>query len=89
VDGRQPRALPANGGASLSGACWKSCPPAVLELDARFDVAARSGKNFSRINRDIRFAKDKTPYHLHMYVKFSAPLPGEIEKWALYVRHCR
>ncbi len=42
--------------------------PAVLKLDARFDVAARSGKNFSRINRDIRFAKDKTPYHLHMYV---------------------
>jgi uncharacterized protein (TIGR02453 family) len=58
--------------------------PLVLKLDARFDVAARSGKNFSRINRDIRFAKDKTPYHLHMYVKFSAPLPGEMKSGQLY-----
>src|SRR5229473_1281101 len=58
--------------------------PAVLKLDSRFDVAARSGKNFSRINRDIRFAKDKTPYHLHMYVKFSAPLPGEMKSGQLY-----
>jgi uncharacterized protein (TIGR02453 family) len=58
--------------------------PAVLKLDPRFDVAARSGKNFSRINRDIRFAKDKTPYHLHMYVKFFAPLPGEMKSGQLY-----
>src|SRR4029077_1075683 len=36
--------------------------PAVLELDSRFDTTGRSGANFSRINRDIRFAKDKTPY---------------------------
>jgi len=56
----------------------------VLKLDARFDVAARSGKNFSRINRDIRFAKDKTPYHPHMYVKFSVPLPGEMKSGQLY-----
>jgi len=58
--------------------------PSVLKLDSRFDVAARSGKNFSRINRDIRFAKDKTPYHLHMYVKFAAPLPGEMKSGQLY-----
>ena len=57
----------------------------VLKLDARFDVAARSGKNFSRINRDIRFAKDKTPYHPHMYVKFSVPLPGEMKSGQLYI----
>lgn len=56
----------------------------VLELDARFDAAARGGKNFSRINRDIRFAKDKTPYHPHMYVKFSVPLPGEMKSGQLY-----
>ncbi len=57
----------------------------VLKLDARFDVAARSGKNFSRINRDIRFAKDKTPYHPHMYLKFSVPLPGEMKSGQLYI----
>jgi len=56
----------------------------MLKLDARFDVAARSGKNFSRINRDIRFAKDKTPYHPHMYVKFSVPLTGEMKSGQLY-----
>ena len=36
--------------------------PTVLALDSRFDTAARGGQNFSRINRDTRFAKDKTPY---------------------------
>jgi uncharacterized protein (DUF2461 family) len=35
--------------------------PAVLQLDSRFDTTGRTGANFSRINRDIRFAKDKTP----------------------------
>src|SRR6266480_4394430 len=34
--------------------------PAALELDSRFDTSGRTGANFSRINRDIRFAKDKT-----------------------------
>jgi len=58
--------------------------PAVLELDARFDTAGRSGSNFSRINRDIRFAKDKTPYRPQMYLKFSAPFPGEGETGELY-----
>src|ERR1700674_1330674 len=31
--------------------------PAVLQLDSRFDTSGRTGANFSRINRDIRFAK--------------------------------
>src|SRR5712664_3252064 len=44
--------------------------PAVLELDLRFDTSGRTGANFSRINRDIRFAKDKTLYKTHMYLKF-------------------
>src|SRR6266704_5383827 len=34
--------------------------PRALELDSRFDTSGRTGANFSRINRDIRFAKDKT-----------------------------
>src|SRR6476661_410000 len=51
--------------------------PAVLRLDSRFDTAGRTGANFSRINRDIRFAKDKTPYRAQMYLKVSAPFSGE------------
>lgn len=58
--------------------------PAVLKLDERFDATGRSGANFSRINRDIRFAKVKTPYRAQMYLKFSAPFPGEGETGQLY-----
>jgi len=58
--------------------------PAVLRLDASFDASGRSGANFSRINRDIRFAKDKTPYRTQMYLKFSPPFPGDSETGELY-----
>jgi uncharacterized protein (TIGR02453 family) len=58
---------------------------AVLKLDSRFDTSGRPGPNFSRINRDIRFAKDKTLYKTHMYLKFSVPAPGRRETGQLYV----
>jgi uncharacterized protein (TIGR02453 family) len=58
--------------------------PAVLALDSRFDTAAPGGRNFSRINRDTRFAKDKTPYRAQMYLKFCAPFPGDGETGELY-----
>jgi uncharacterized protein (TIGR02453 family) len=58
--------------------------PAVLELNENFDVSGRSGANFSRINRDIRFAKDKTLYKTQMYVKFELPSPGDRESGQLY-----
>lgn len=58
---------------------------AVLELDTRFDTSGRTGANFSRINRDIRFAKDKTPYRTQMYLKFSAPAARGQESGQLYV----
>ncbi|OLD81081.1 MAG: hypothetical protein AUF67_09535 [Acidobacteria bacterium 13_1_20CM_58_21] len=61
-----------------------TCP--ALELDSRFDTSGRTGPNFSRINRDIRFAKDKTLYKTHMYLKFSVPAPGRRETGQLYVR---
>lgn len=59
--------------------------PSVLDLDSRFDTSGRTGTNFSRINRDIRFAKDKTPYKTQMYLKFSVPAPGDGETGQLYV----
>jgi uncharacterized protein (TIGR02453 family) len=59
--------------------------PAMFDLDSQFDVSGRTGSNFSRINRDIRFAKDKTPYKTQMYLKFSVPAPGNGETGQLYV----
>jgi uncharacterized protein (TIGR02453 family) len=59
--------------------------PSVLELDERFDVRGRTGANFSRINRDIRFAKDKTLYKKQMYLKFQVPSPRNGETGQLYV----
>lgn len=59
--------------------------PAVLELDNEFDVCGRTGANFSRINRDIRFAKDKTPYKPQMYLKFERTMPADGETGQLYV----
>jgi uncharacterized protein (TIGR02453 family) len=51
--------------------------PSVQKLYPGFAVGGRTGENFSRINRDIRFANDKTPYRSHMYLLFSRPeAPG-------------
>jgi uncharacterized protein (DUF2461 family) len=58
--------------------------PEVLQLDERFDTGARGGRNFSRINRDTRFAKDKTPYRAQMYLKLFVPFPGDGETGELY-----
>lgn len=57
----------------------------VLKLDERFDTSGRTGPNFSRINRDIRFAKDKTLYKTQMYLKYSVPALGKRETGQLYV----
>jgi uncharacterized protein (TIGR02453 family) len=63
---------------------FEEVTPFVLELDANFDVNGRTGANFSRINRDIRFAKDKTLYKTQMYVKFQRPSPADRETGQLY-----
>lgn len=60
--------------------------PAILRLDPRFDVSGRTGRNFSRINRDIRFARDKSPYRPQMYLKFGTRAARESEETGeLYV----
>ncbi len=58
--------------------------PAVLRLNPDFDCSGRTGANFSRINRDTRFANDKTPYRAQMYLKFAVPFAGEGETGQLY-----
>ena len=45
--------------------------PAMRKLHSGFDTSGRTGPCLSRINRDIRFAKDKTPYRTQMYLLFA------------------
>lgn len=45
--------------------------PAMRKLNPSFDTSGRTGPSISRINRDIRFAKDKTPYRSQMYLMFA------------------
>jgi uncharacterized protein (TIGR02453 family) len=52
-------------------ALLEALAPAALALDSGFDISGRTGANFSRINRDIRFRPDTPPYHTHMYLTFS------------------
>lgn len=56
--------------------------PAVHKLNSHFVTSGRVGENFSRINRDIRFARDKSPYRSQMYLFFAEP---EGEAGQLYV----
>ena len=59
--------------------------PHVLKLNPGFDISGRTGVNFSRINRDIRFAQDKTPYRPQMYLTFPDPGAGENATTQLYI----
>jgi uncharacterized protein (TIGR02453 family) len=57
--------------------------PAAQKLYPGFDLRGRTGVNLSRINRDIRFAKDKSPYRPQMYLMLPSrgggnPRPGEL-----------
>ena len=45
--------------------------PSMRKLHPGFDTSGRTGPSLSRINRDIRFAKDKTPYRTQMYLMFA------------------
>jgi uncharacterized protein (TIGR02453 family) len=58
-------------------ALLEALAPAALQLHDGFDTSGRTGANFSRINRDIRFAKDKTPYRAQMYLTFKDAAEGE------------
>ena len=54
-------------------ALFEALAPAALRLNPRIVLSGKTGDNFSRINRDIRFSKDKTPYRPQMYLYFSEP----------------
>ncbi len=59
--------------------------PEVQELEPAIEVSGRTGVNFSRINRDIRFAKVKVPYRTLMYMMFPDPHEPETDDAAFYV----
>ncbi len=59
--------------------------PAAQQLNPEFDVSGRTGRNLSRINRDIRFAADKSPYRTQMYLMFSDQRAGDGDDGQLYV----
>ena len=42
--------------------------PALLDLNPHFEVGGKTNGSFSRINRDIRFSKDKSPYKSNFYL---------------------
>ena len=42
----------------------------VLNLNPDYEVGGKTNGNFSRINRDVRFSKDKSPYHANFYCYF-------------------
>lgn len=59
--------------------------PAIARLDSSLDISGRTIRNFSRINRDIRFAADKTPYRTQMYLKFPDRTAPPSDSCELYV----
>ena len=40
----------------------------MLKLNPHFEISGKTNGNFSRINRDIRFSKDKSPYKSNYYL---------------------
>ncbi len=42
--------------------------PFLLKLNPHFETGGKTNRSFSRINRDIRFSKDKSPYKSNFYL---------------------
>lgn len=59
--------------------------PFILRLDPAFEVAGKTNRNFSRINRDIRFHRDRAPYHTNYYLYFFDRTRNRMDAGRLYV----
>src|SRR5579872_5744815 len=46
----------------------ESLTPALQKLNPHLEIGGKTNGSFSRINRDIRFAKDKRPYKSNFYL---------------------
>jgi uncharacterized protein (TIGR02453 family) len=42
--------------------------PSLFKLNPQFETSGKTGRNLSRINSDIRFGKDKSPYKPNYYL---------------------
>lgn len=49
--------------------------PVMLEIDAGFDTNP-NGAAVSRIHRDVRFSRDKSPYRINQWICFKRPGEG-------------
>ncbi len=47
--------------------------PTILHINPALDVRPQIGKTISRIFRDTRFSKDKSPLRDHMWISFKEP----------------
>jgi uncharacterized protein (TIGR02453 family) len=59
--------------------------PFLLKLNPQFETAGKTNRNFSRINRDIRFSKDKSPYKPNYYLYVFDRRQDRAETGRLYV----
>ena len=59
--------------------------PPLQALGAEIVINGQTGVNFSRINRDVRFAKVKLPYRTHMYLMLPESRAPETDDCAFYV----
>ena len=62
----------------------------IEDLDTRFarfapEIGGDPKRSMFRINRDIRFARDKTPYRPQMYLTFPDPAAADEGRTQLYV----
>jgi uncharacterized protein (TIGR02453 family) len=58
--------------------------PTMLAIDPAIEVAPAVGKSLSRMNRDVRFSRDKSPYRARMWLGFKRPLPDWSQRPAFY-----
>lgn len=56
--------------------------PSFYEVDSQMEF--RPNKMISRIYRDIRFSKDKTPYKNHMWVMFQRSFMKTTDEWTSF-----
>ena len=63
----------------------RTLEPFLLNLNRQFDISGKTNGNFSRINRDTRFSKDKSPYKSNYYLYFFDRRRKRAEAGRLYV----
>jgi len=51
----------------------KALAPAVTAIDPQIDIQPKIGRTISRIFRDVRFSKDKSPLRANMWIVFKRP----------------